>query len=75
MQTDIVDAIYERVKALPVDKQREVLRHVEELDMSNKNIWDKLEDYLKDVPDEEFASLPVDASENIDHYLYGAPKK
>ena len=69
MQTDIVDAIYERVKALPVDKQREVLRHVEELDMSNKNIWDKLEDYLKDVPDEEFASLPVDASENIDHYL------
>lgn len=60
---------------MPIEKQEEILRHVEEIETVKKNIWDKLEDLMKDVADEEFASLPADASENIDHYLYGAPKK
>jgi uncharacterized protein (UPF0335 family) len=75
MHTDIAQTIYEIVKGMPVEKQREILRKVEEIDQGKKNIWDKLEDLMKDVPDEEFALLPADASENIDHYLYGAPKK
>lgn len=27
------------------------------------------------VPDEEWEKLPKDLSYNLDHYLYGAPKK
>jgi hypothetical protein len=42
---------------------------------SRETIWEKLQRNLKDVPDSEFAELPSDASENLDHYLYGAPKK
>lgn len=60
---------------MPIEKQEEILRHVEEIETVKKNIWDKLEDLMKDVADEEFASLPADTSENIDHYLYSAPKK
>lgn len=74
MQTDVAEKIFERVKGLPPEKQNEVLRHIDEIE-GRKNIWDKLDDLTKDVPDEEFASLPVDAAENLDHYLYGAPKK
>jgi len=75
MQTDIAETIYERVKGMPIEKQEEILRRVEEIDQPKKSIWDKLDDRLTNVPDEEFATLPVDAAENIDHYLYGAPKK
>lgn len=42
---------------------------------SRETIWEKLQRRLRDVPDTEFAELPSDASENLDHYLYGAPKK
>ena len=27
------------------------------------------------VPEEEWRKLPADLSENLDHYLYGAPRK
>lgn len=30
---------------------------------------------MREVPDEELARLPLDWSENHDHYLYGAPKR
>jgi Ribbon-helix-helix protein, copG family len=29
----------------------------------------------RDVPEEELAKLPPDFSANLDHYLYGAPKR
>ncbi len=28
-----------------------------------------------DMPDEVWKNIPRDGSENLDHYLYGAPKK
>lgn len=29
----------------------------------------------KDVPDSEWEKFPADFSQNIDHYLYGGPKR
>jgi len=75
MQTDIAETIYEKVKGLPLDKQEKILEFLDALDVPKKSIWDKLDDRLKDVPQEELAQLPVDASANLDHYLYGSPKK
>jgi hypothetical protein len=40
-----------------------------------KPIWEEIVELMRDVPAEELAKLPPDASENLDHYLYGAPKK
>jgi hypothetical protein len=30
---------------------------------------------MKDLPTEEFAKLPMDAASQLDHYLYGHPKR
>ncbi len=75
MQTDVVQTIVEKVKIMSAEQQEKVLEFVEAIDVPKKTIWDKLDERLKNVPAEEFAEIPADASRNLDHYLYGAPKK
>ena len=80
MQSEIVQAIFEKVKILPQNKQMEVLEFVEErLSSTEKKddrpIWEVIEEISRRVPDEVWATLPSDGSINHDHYLYGAPKK
>ena len=38
-------------------------------------IEEEIREIFKDVPAEEWAKLPKDLIENLDHYLYGYPKK
>lgn len=38
-------------------------------------IWEVITDIMKDVPDEIFDRLPKDGASQIDHYLYGVPKR
>lgn len=38
-------------------------------------IWDVILDNMQDVPAEEFARLPKDGASEVDHYLYGHPKR
>lgn len=78
MPTNIVDAITEKVKDLPSEDQKEVLRIVEEKIAANstaKPFWERMIEISSQIPDEEWAKLPSDGSVNHDHYLYGAPKK
>ena len=37
-------------------------------------IWEKIAELGRQIPPEEWAKVPRDASINIEHYLYGAPK-
>ena len=37
-------------------------------------IWEKIAELGRQIPPEEWAKVPRDASINLDHYLYGAPK-
>jgi hypothetical protein len=37
-------------------------------------IWEVVTDIMKDVPDEIF-ELPRDAASQVDHYIYGLPKR
>jgi hypothetical protein len=41
----------------------------------NRPIWEVFADLAAQVPDEELDKIPHDGSENLDHYLYGAPKQ
>ena len=84
MAVNIEDKVIEKLRRLPESQQAEVLKYVEELasdkaDRENGNgqpaIWDKIETIMRDVPDEVLATIPTDGSVNVDHYLYGAPKK
>jgi hypothetical protein len=84
--TTIEENVIEKLRALPEDQQAEVLRFVEDLagletKADNGNpagrvaIWNKIEEIMRDVPDEVLASIPIDGSINVDHYLYGGSKK
>lgn len=38
-------------------------------------IWEVIQDIMKDVPDEVFDRLPKDGASQVDHYIYGLPKR
>jgi len=75
MQTDVVEKIAEKVKVLSTEQQAQVLEFVEKLEPPRRTLWEMWKEHLKDIPEEELDQIPTDASVNLDHYLYGAPKK
>lgn len=59
-------------------KWKEGVRHTtseEHYDKSARPIEDLLKELAKEVPQEEWNRLPSDLNDNLDHYLYGVPKK
>ena len=40
-----------------------------------KPIWEQFADAFRDVPEEELARLPTDLAAQVDHYIYGLPKR
>lgn len=77
MSANVESEIQEKVRALPPEKQQEVLHFIQGLadDSAHETVWEKLQRHLDQIPNSDFDELPVDGSENHDHYLYGAPKK
>jgi len=79
MPTDLAQVVAEKMQILPLEKQQIVLEFVVSIEETEKpkkqSLLDKLEAISKRVPNEVWEKLPVDGAENIDHYLYGAPKK
>jgi hypothetical protein len=83
MSTEVAQTIFEKVSDLPQSKQAEVLEFVERLAAQEKTltpqherpIWEIIHEISSKVPDEAWSNVPRDGSLNVDHYLYGAPKK
>jgi len=76
MQTDVAETIYERVKGLPLEKQKEILHQIEVIEHENSpTIWQKIRARAESIPDEVWEEMPADGSEHHDHYLHGTPKK
>jgi hypothetical protein len=42
---------------------------------SDRPIWEVIAAIMKDVPDEVFDRLPKDGASQVDHYIYGLPKR
>ena len=42
---------------------------------ASKPIWEQICDAFANVPDDELASLPEDGAAQVDHYVYGLPKR
>jgi hypothetical protein len=40
-----------------------------------KPIWEQFAEAFEDIPDEELDRLPTDLAANVDHYVYGLPKR
>jgi hypothetical protein len=41
----------------------------------DRPIWEVIAEIMKDVPAEDLAALPKDGASQIDHYIYGLPKR
>ena len=84
--TELLTKALDRVRDLPEAEQdrvaRLILDEVETTRQANgedaveqKPISEVIQDITKDVPDEVWESLPEDGAAEIDHYLYGSPKR
>ena len=85
MSSNIEEAVVERLRVLSVEQQQQVLKFVEQLEQqsasgatANDNslpIWEVIENRNREAPPGTWDDVPTDGSINVDHYLYGAPKK
>ena len=39
------------------------------------NLIERIAAMAEQIPDEELAGVPRDSAQNLDHYLYGSPKR
>jgi predicted DNA-binding antitoxin AbrB/MazE fold protein len=72
-----VEAIYENgvlklSQPLPLKEHAKVRLTVEP---AQPPIWERIAALTADAPPEELAKPPVDGAAQIDHYLYGTPKR
>jgi Arc/MetJ-type ribon-helix-helix transcriptional regulator len=42
---------------------------------AHKPLWERAAELRISIPAEEWAKLPVDGAEQLDHYIYGSPKR
>jgi Arc/MetJ-type ribon-helix-helix transcriptional regulator len=42
---------------------------------AHKPIWEVADEIRKSIPAEEWAKLPPDGAAQLDHYIYGSPKR
>jgi predicted DNA-binding antitoxin AbrB/MazE fold protein len=72
-----VEAVYEDgvlkpAEPLPLKEHEKVRVTVER---ARPPIWERIAALTADAPAEELAKLPPDGAAEIDHYLYGSPKR
>ena len=85
MAANLEDQLIDKVRALPPNKQREALRLLDSLaedaggcegtDLDRRSIWEVVEKINARLPTDTWENVPTDGSINLNHYLYGAPKK
>jgi Arc/MetJ-type ribon-helix-helix transcriptional regulator len=72
--TDAAALLVQRLKQEQEQAQQPPAGHTE-APPTHKPIWEVVDDLRKGIPPEEFAKLPRDGAEQLDHYLYGLPKR
>jgi len=76
MPNDLTQIVTEKMQVLPIEDQQKIVEFVDQLSKPKKQtLLEKLAVISSRVPDEVWETLPSDGAENIDHYLYGAPKR
>jgi hypothetical protein len=76
MANDLAQIVAEKMQVLPIEEQQKVVEFVDLLSKPKKQtLLEKLVVISSRVPDEVWEKVPADGVENIDHYLYGSPKR
>jgi hypothetical protein len=63
------------IRLLSLDTWEMVPIEGKPIDASARRVEDILQELASEVPAEEWRRLPADLSSNLDHYLYGTPKR
>ena len=42
---------------------------------ARKPLWETIAEIARSIPEQDWARIPSDASYQLDHYLYGAPRR
>lgn len=66
------DGVLKPAQPLPFDEHAQVRVTVEPARLP---IWERIAALTADAPEEELAKPPIDGASQLDHYLYGAPKR
>ena len=81
---NLEDQLIDKVRTLPPNKHREALRLLDSLaldansegtDVDRRSIWEVVDKINAGLAADTWENVPTDGSINLDHYLYGAPKK
>jgi hypothetical protein len=76
MPNDLTQIVTEKMQVLPIEEQQKVVEFVDLLSKPKRQtLLEKLAVISSRVPDEIWETLPTDGAENVDHYLYGSPKR
>jgi len=86
MASNLENQLIDKIRALPPQKQEEALRLIDSLASragselnrssdSHRSVWDVVKEVNAGLPADTWDTVPDDGSLNLDHYLYGAPKK
>jgi hypothetical protein len=67
-----LESLLDEARKLPPEEQREL---AERLLAGSRELWDKIEKRIAQAPSETWEDAPTDGSLNVDHYLYGAPRR
>ncbi|CAN5856573.1 hypothetical protein BH20ACI4_BH20ACI4_24260 [soil metagenome] len=76
MANDLTQIATRKMQVLPIEEQQKVVEFIDSLAKAKrKTLLQKIEERTSKLSDETLEKLPVDGAENLDHYLYGSPKK
>lgn len=86
MATNIEQELIEKVRALSPEKQQEALKLLDLLasgttsrepgaDKRRRPLWEVIEEINAQLPEDTWDQVSSDGSINLDHNLYGAPKR
>ncbi len=84
--TELLQKAIEQVRTLPEDAQDRVAQLMLDVaetaneansreEEERKPIWERIAERAKEVPDEVWETLPKDGAAEVDHYIYGTPKR
>lgn len=76
MANDLAQIVAEKMQVLPIEEQQKVVEFVDMLSKPKKQtLLEKVAVISSRVPDEVWEKVSADGAENVDHYLYGSPKR
>jgi Arc/MetJ-type ribon-helix-helix transcriptional regulator len=69
------EVIRKALDALDAKEQQEALPPAKKKKHPTIPVWQRFQNAVRSIPEEELATLPPDGASEHDHYLYGVPKR